>query len=99
MPRGLQFLTGAQSGSGMPAACQQHDHLNAGSTHLHRVRCFFAPPPAAGTRLLPMAVVGAVLQQPPLAVLVQQALLMCELRGACGCNPSRVGSHGRHFQG
>lgn len=35
-------------------------------------------PPAAGTRRLPMAVVGAVLQQPPLAVLVQQVLLMCE---------------------
>lgn len=31
---------------------------------------------ATGTRLLPMAVIGAVLQQPPLAVMVQQALLI-----------------------
>ena len=31
--------------------------------------------------MLPMAVIGAVLQQPPLAVLAQQALLMCKRAG------------------
>ncbi len=38
-------------------------------------------PYRAGTRVLPMAVIGAVLQQPPLAVLAQQALMICELAG------------------